>query len=393
MKHRPNTLVEFFSLFSIILGSLALSIFFISSWAHSLLFDTNYYLSIVAPLPKTQEISNAVSTYTMDRLFAHGTMEDKIRNALPEQAKFLAPSLSDELQKRLSLRTNQIIQSDQFTSVWVAANTLFHEKILDIIRGGSIISQVNTSQPLQNTSLQFDTSQLAQTIKNHLGSDNQLFTNTQIEQLRSIILPTYTKLQTVRQVVYWVTQFESMMAYVAFSLILFGIAISFSRQKALLIAAIIIMITMLLTLLTIQIVKTDLLQHITQPVYYAAANIVWDSFLANLRQTLHVTILNGLIITTFALLAGPYTWAKNIRQTIGIPQIQRNEMMQKIYKMRMFLAQYALWLRLLGIVILAIVLLTITTVTIATVVIGFSLLLIYLSLLTFIFPREKIQPR
>src|SRR5689334_22951693 len=116
MKH-SNPLVQFFSYLFIIIGSITLSLFYLTSWAHSLLFDSTYYLDVVTPLPKNEQVATALSTYTIDSLFANVNVEEKIRNALPEQAKFLSSTLATDLKNRSYNRTTQIIQSDQFSSV------------------------------------------------------------------------------------------------------------------------------------------------------------------------------------------------------------------------------------------------------------------------------------
>lgn len=387
MKKQPNMLVETLAILCIILGSIALSVFSISSWAHSLIFNTNDYLDVVTPLPKDQAVSQAISTYTIDTFFEKRNVEEKINAALPDQAKFLTPTLADSLQNRSYKLTTTIIQSDQFTSVWVAANTFFHKRILNIIRSGGILSQLSEKEFLQGTSIQFDGSDLAQAIKNRLGSDSQLFSDTQIQQFKSITIPTYTKLQNIRQTVYWISELSSMLLYAAIALILSGIAIAFSRQKAVLISGFIVAITMIITLLTLQIIKTDFLNQITQSVYNSAAGVVWDSFLSGLKQKLWLTTLGGVILIGIAMLGGPYAWAKNFRKSLGILQLQKSGFMQGITGIRMLIAKYSLWLRLLGVVIAIIALLLIEAITISTVVITLSLLLIYLALLSLIFPR------
>lgn len=392
-RQQPNIFIEFLAMLCIIVGSFTLSIFYISTWANTLLFDTNYYLNIVTPLPKNTAISKALSTYTVDTLFRDINVEERIRTALPEQAKFLASSLSDDLQNRSYQRTTQIIQSDQFSSLWVAANTLFHQKILTIVRGGGLLSQVSEKEFLQGTSLQFDGCDLAQAIKTQLGSDSQLFDDAQIQQFKAIAVPVYNKLQTVRQIVYWNSQLASMLLYVTVALILNGIALAFSRQKAFLATGIVITITMIIMLLTLQIIRSDFLNQITQSVYNSAAAVVWDSFLTDLIQILQFTMIGGILLSIISLLAGPYTWAKNFRKAVGISQILKSSFMQGVTNIRIFLAKYALWLRLIGIIVAVMILISIETVTISTVVIALSYLLMYLAILSFIFPRQKVVTR
>lgn len=380
---------KFFSLVCIILGSLLLSIFYISSWAHSLLFDTNYYLSIVTPLPQNPDVAKALSTYTIDTLLNNSDIQQKIDTALPEKAKFLTPTLSENLKNKSYQLTTTIIQSDQFQSVWVAANTLFHKRILNIVRSGGLISEFGNQQFLQGTSFQFDGSQLIQLVKSQLGSEGQLVTNDQVQKFKSLALPIALKLQNMRQIVYWISQLSAMLLPLSLALILYGIAISFSRQKAFFVAGIFIAIAMLLTLVTVQIVKTDVLNHITQPVYNSAADVVWDSFFKGLKQSLRLTLLGGLILIFLTLVFGPYQWASNLRKTLGLTQIEKSRFVTGLTKFRALLAHYSVWLYLLGVIVAATVLLTTVNITVATVVIILSLLLIYFALLLFLFPRQK----
>lgn len=392
-QQKSNLLREIFSIFFVILGSLTLSFFYLASFAHSLLFDTNYYLKIVTPLPQNTEVATAISTYTVSTLFEKGNIEEKIKNALPEQIKFLASTLANNLQNRSLSRTTQIIQSDGFSSIWVAANTVFHQRILTIVRGGGILPDVkeNINDKLQNNSLQFDGSQIAQTIKDQLGSDSQLFTDEQIQQFRSVTIPTYINLQNIRQTVYLITQLAATLLPVSIALILVGIAIAFSRQKAILATGIFITMSTLTSLIALQVIKNDFLNQISDEVYNKAAGIVLQNFLSPLTQNLWLIVLAGLLLCGLALLAGDYTWAANFRKSLGIPQLQKSAFMSRFTKIRIFLARYALWLRLLGIIIAIFALFVIQNILIANVVIILSWLLIYLALLALIFPRERLN--
>lgn len=387
---KPNLFLEICSIICIIAGSFALSLFYLTSWMHTLLFDTNAYLTVVTPLPKNEAVSKALSTYTVDQLFRNINVEEKIRSALPDQADFLASPLTEQLQNRSYQRTNIIIQSDQFTSIWVAANTVFHQKILNIVRGGGILSQLK-EKTSDERNVQFDGRQIAQTITNRLGSENQLFTNAQVEQFRTIVVPTYARLEYIRQIVYWISQLTVMLFPTSLGLILFGIAISFSRQKALLTASITIIIIMLVTLLALQIMKTDFLNQFTQSVYTSAAVVVWDSFLTGLKKMLWLTILFGLILIGFTLSAGSYKWAVNFRKTIGISYLQKSKFVNRLTNIRLFFTRYGLWFILLGTLIAVIILFTLENIIIANVVVVLSSLLIYLAILLFIFPRQRLN--
>ncbi len=386
---RQNPLIQFISLVCIILGSLTLSLLYITSWANKLIYDTNYYLSIVTPLPQNSDVAKALSTYTVDTLISNTNIQQKVTNALPDNEKFLSSSLSDNLINKSYQLTTNIIQTDQFQSVWVAANTLFHRRVLAVVRGGGIVSEFNNKQFLQGTSFEFDGSQLIQTIKNNLGSESELINNQQVQQAKSLTLPIFTKLIKIRQIVYWISQLAAMLLPLSLALILYGIATSFSRQKGFLVTGIFIASAMLLTLVTLQIIKTDALNHITQPVYYSAADVVWNSFFAGLKQSLRLTLLGGLLLIFLALVFGPNEWATNFRKAVGFTQMQRRGFMTSFMKFRVSFAHFAIWLYLLGIIVAATILLTTTNISIANVVIILSVLLLYFSLLLFLFPRNK----
>lgn len=389
-QQQSNPFIQFSSFVCIILGSVALSLFYLTSWANSLIFDTNEYLKIVTPLPKDSTIAQALSTYTIDTLFSEINVEERIRTALPEQASFLASPLAEQLQERSLKRTTQIIQSDQFSSLWVASNTFFHQRILEIVRGGGILSQIQERRPLEEKNIQFDAGQMAQTIRDRLGSENRLFTDAQINQFRSITIPAYTKLENIRQIVYWISQLSAMLLPVSFALLILGIAIAFSRQKAFLTASITLIIVMVITLIILLIIRTELLNQITQSLYHNAAQVVWDNFVRNLTTTLWLTILGGSIIIGLTLLSGPYNWASNFRKAIGIAHLQKSSFMRGFNNLRMFLARYALWLILLGIIVAIIILFGMETLTIATVVVILSYLLLYIAILLLIFPRQRL---
>src|SRR3990167_8702366 len=158
-----------------VLGLVFFSGFMIVHWTQRQLLTTDNWVELVAPLPKNEQVSSAVAVYSVDKLFETINVEQKVGEVLPPQAAFLAPPLSERIRTRTTNLAQDLIQSDQFQSVWISANRIAHQKLMAAARGTATAEQ---SAP--QTSFQLKLDNLLSAIKDRMGSSsNELFANTE----------------------------------------------------------------------------------------------------------------------------------------------------------------------------------------------------------------------
>src|SRR5437773_1520516 len=69
----------------------------IGLWAATTTLNTNRWVQTVTPLPQNPAVAAAVSQYTTDQLFQAVDVEQRLRDALPTQAAFVAGPLTGQL--------------------------------------------------------------------------------------------------------------------------------------------------------------------------------------------------------------------------------------------------------------------------------------------------------
>src|SRR3954452_17081966 len=78
----------------IVLGAVLLPISGLSLWARNQLLDTGRYTSTVAPLASDPAVQAAVTDRVTDVVVAIADIETRAKEALPDQAKFLAAPIA-----------------------------------------------------------------------------------------------------------------------------------------------------------------------------------------------------------------------------------------------------------------------------------------------------------
>src|SRR5207248_2916865 len=106
-------------------------------WAATTTLNTDRWVRTVAPLPQDAAVAAAVSQYTTDQLFDVINVEQRLRDALPPRAAFVAGPLAGQLHDAIQKNVNRVLRSDRFQPVWIAANRQAHQQAMAILNGES----------------------------------------------------------------------------------------------------------------------------------------------------------------------------------------------------------------------------------------------------------------
>jgi hypothetical protein len=107
----------------------------VAVWTHQTLFDTDAWMEIVGPLADDPAITDAVGVALTDQLFQVIDAEAYAKEALPDQAAFLAAPLTNAVQGFVRDGVQQLLQTDQFKQVWDKANRITHDTAVKLLRG------------------------------------------------------------------------------------------------------------------------------------------------------------------------------------------------------------------------------------------------------------------
>lgn len=108
----------------------------IGFWVHSQVYDTDAWISTVEDLPSDPAVAGALATELGQQIIDVANAEERVADALPEEATALAPPITTALGQLLEQTLIRVLESDQFESVWIAVNRVAHESLVAILDGG-----------------------------------------------------------------------------------------------------------------------------------------------------------------------------------------------------------------------------------------------------------------
>jgi hypothetical protein len=281
----------------LIVGVISLIGFLFVHWTERQILTTDNWIKIVGPLPKNDQVASSLSTYTVDKLFTGVDLEAKVAQALPEQASFLAPPITERLQVRITQATKRFIQSDQFQNIWIAANKTAHQKLMESARG------TEQPPPKAKTAFNLDISSIRENIQQRLGRDSQpLFSGPQSAPSSnkvSLKASISTRLENFRKFVKTVDFLNGTLWLAALALLLGAFVLSHKRRKLFLIIGIAVLIISLLQIIGLNAVRPAILNHIQDQAFRPAVGVVYDSLTVSFK---HGASLLAFISATLILI-------------------------------------------------------------------------------------------
>jgi hypothetical protein len=106
-------------------------------WAARTTLDTDRWVATVGPLPANPRVAEAVSIYVTDELFRVLDVEDRVAEALPPEAAFVAAPVTNGVRDYMQGTVEDVLRTEQFSDLWVTLNRSAHERIMAIIEGES----------------------------------------------------------------------------------------------------------------------------------------------------------------------------------------------------------------------------------------------------------------
>jgi len=109
----------------------------IGVWAGRTTLNTDRWVSTVAPLDRDPAVRAAVSTYMTDQIFTTLNVDQRVREALPPRAAFLASPLAGQVQGFVKNSVDKVLASPQFAELWPEINRMAHKQVMAILNNDS----------------------------------------------------------------------------------------------------------------------------------------------------------------------------------------------------------------------------------------------------------------
>lgn len=262
-------------------GLAALTGALVVHWTERQILTTDNWVQVVAPLPKNDAVASALSTYAVNQLYTATDLEDRITQALPDRAAFLAPTLSDQLQTRLTNRTKQVIQSDRFQSIWETANRAASQRLLTTARNPESATQKRTAR------FSLDLSSLRETVSSILnertGRDIAPV-NADSNKNVGVAVGLKASVKKIHQYIRLIDFLNATLWLFAVVCLLGAIVLSRSRRYLLLALSSIMVVISLLQIIGVKALRPYIINQIQDSSFRPAVSVIYDTLVASFRN-------------------------------------------------------------------------------------------------------------
>ena len=119
----------------IFLSCLAVAISGLTIWVHYTVMNTDGYMSLIGPIGKNPEAIANLSEYIGDQAVIATDLQQRVTDALPEQAQFFAGPITSTVADFITKGAQKVLSSEQAYDLWLQVNRLAHENIVALLRG------------------------------------------------------------------------------------------------------------------------------------------------------------------------------------------------------------------------------------------------------------------
>jgi len=127
----------------IFFAALGTTLSVVGVWAGRTTLNTDRWVETVAPLSQDPAVRAAVATYSTEQIFTSLNVEQRIKEALPPKAAFLASPLTGQVRGFVQNSVNKALASPQFAQLWPAINRVAHKQIMTILDNNSKVVQTS----------------------------------------------------------------------------------------------------------------------------------------------------------------------------------------------------------------------------------------------------------
>ena len=263
-----------------------------SVWLATTALETDSFVKTFGPLPEDPAVSTALGQRIAEEVSEQTNLSESIAARLPQDIQFIAGPIAGAIEGLIAQSTATIVSSDTFTSVWEQSLRLSHTAAIRLIEGAR-----EGNVRVEDGQVVLDLNELLAQVTDELAARG--IEGIELSEVDATIVIAESDSLAVAEfiinAVYTVRWLAPVMA-----LLLLGLAIGIAsdRRRAAGWLGIATMVVAVLTLILLRILRGDVIDPITDPVYQEGAAAAWD------------VIMNLLIAQTWGLFAiGLITWA------------------------------------------------------------------------------------
>jgi hypothetical protein len=346
-------------------GSAALGIYVAAHWVERQILTPDNWVALVAPLPKQPVVSTALGSYMSDQLFAALPVKERIAEALPPKASFLASPLADQLQGLTTKASQSLVASDGFQTIWSGANRAAMGRLVAAARG-----QTPPLQARVNERFDINLGDSKEKIRSALGNAAEAIPALQPAADKAVAVSAnlQARPQRVRQVIRTTDFLAASLPFIIVASLLGALALSTRRRRTTMTIMITIATVMLIELIALKWARQQLLEQVQQAGNLSAVSYIFDTLVAWLKQMMYIVLGSALIVLVVCLAAGKAAWARTLQTFLNLDRLQRTRAMAYWRSMRQAAARHEHYLWLAAILLVLISLAAFATISTQTII-------------------------
>lgn len=307
---------SFFAALLIVIGCVLAPLGLVAAWAADEIGDTDRYVSTVAPLASDADVQAAVANRVTDVVMEHIDLQSLLEDVAPADRPRLTKALGklgDSLEGAVKSfvhdKSQEVVASDAFETVWTDANRAVHTA-LDRALTGSDQGAVKINENTVTLDLAPVVAQVKQRLVDAgMGVAAKIpevhtdFTIVQADDIGKV----RTLFNLLQKMGFWLPVLSVL--FVAG-----GVLLAVHRRRTLIAAALGFAVASLLLGIGLTVFRTVYLNALPSGVSPAAAGSVYDILIRYLRTSVRVFVAIALIVALAAWLSGPSRPALLVRK-------------------------------------------------------------------------------
>ncbi len=281
-------------------GLVALSL--VAIWLRVTLLNTDRYVDTVAPIAAQPQVQQAVADKIETAIYSRVDFAALAREVLPDRADVLAPAIQSGVQNVISDRIEEFTRSERFRELWIEANRRAHTRVVELLTGGRSGRLV-----LDEDAVYLDLSAAVDRVRTGLQERG-------LTRIASAIPPTVdgqvklfesSALTSAQRGVRWLKAIAILLPVLALLSLAGSVLLASRRRRALVRAAIGVVVAMLLLVAALAVARSAYLAALDQGALPRdAASSIFDTLVALLRQGGRVVVVAAVVVALVTFLSG-----------------------------------------------------------------------------------------
>ena len=295
----------------VVLGALLLPLATITVWTRNQILDTDRYLRTVEPLGTDRAVLDPLANRITNVITDEIDVQALAQEALPENAQFLAAPIAAGATTLVHEATTRALRSDQFERLWREANEVAHDSLVAVLTGrkGEVIDTNNGKVVISLGPL---VQRVLERLDQQFGTDISSRVPAEKINIKYTLIDS-PQLADLQNQVRWLDRISWLSVIAALALFVGAVFAAADRRKGVLRVGVGIAVSMVLTLLALNVARSEYLSALPSSVDQAAAAAVFDTLTRFLYQAFRVLFAVGAVLLVAAWLAGPSRAAVWIR--------------------------------------------------------------------------------